>query len=80
MTSEFTNYANVFHSYFPPFQIVCIYFIYQLHFIVVLVCQLSRVVTIFVIIIYWFFFLLLWTAIFIDAYQTYLSFCKTAFL
>lgn len=52
MTSEFTNYANVFHSYFPPFQIVCIYFIYQLHFIVVLVCQLSRVVTIFVIIIY----------------------------
>lgn len=52
MTSEFTNYANVFHSYFPPFQIVCSYFIYQLRFIVILACQLSGVVAIFVIIIY----------------------------
>lgn len=42
----------MYFSYFPPFQIVCSYFIYQLCFLVVLVCQLSGVVAIFVIIIY----------------------------
>lgn len=72
---------------FPPLQIICGYFIYQLHFIMILVCQLSVVVTIFAINIQSVLAQqegytensLIWTAVFIDT-QMYLYIYKNMFI